>query len=68
MYKQAAKIDLIHPTHENPYMWFGHLAFDENGDGYYFKPLNGGILNDTEIVQGFKDDFEDRPRLTKPKS
>lgn len=62
MYKQALKIEQLGKA---DFMKIGHLNLYDRDDGYH-ELLDGRILRDYEIVQGFGGDgvsFEDRPKL-----
>lgn len=64
MYKQCLGPQLLHPSHDKPYMLFSHLNFVEargERDGPYYEPL-GQQLDHYEIVQSIKCDHEQRPR------
>lgn len=64
MYKQCLGPQLLHPSHDKPYIMFSHLNFvSERGqsDGPYPERL-GRRLNDYEIVQSINCDHDDRAR------
>lgn len=64
MYKQCLGPQLLHPSHDEPYMMFSHLNFvvdRHERDGPYHERL-GQKLDHYEIVQSIKCDHEDRPR------
>lgn len=64
MYKQCLGHELLHPSHDQPYVLFSHLNFQDNRkehDGPYHVRL-GEHLPDYEIVQSIKCDHDQRPR------
>lgn len=64
MYKQCLGPQMLHPSHERPYIMFSHLNFVDDRrerDGPYHETI-GKLLPDYEIVQSIKCDHEYRPR------
>ena len=64
MYKQVVGVMTLGvPGRRSEYLKISHLNMDENG--YYTQRLDGSILDGYEVVQGAKDNIEDRPRILK---
>lgn len=65
MYKQCLGPEMLHPSHEKPYMMFSHLNFVTDRhvrDGPYHETIDGRKLTDYEIVQSIKCDHEERKK------
>lgn len=64
MYKQCLGAELLHPSHDQPYILFSHLNFQDDRrerNGPYPVRIDER-LPDYEIVQSIKCDHEDRQR------